>query len=137
MATKTDLIRVRKMYERIDNFETFDNAVTRFGLDDLEYLIQDADSPKLTYVYDNSSGPWGKERRQWAGSDIIARVARKAIEAGYTPETLEEAARICASIDAGLSRDGWVDELVRTPATIEYLRDCSAAALDGHCCGRD
>jgi hypothetical protein len=125
MAASIDLSHVREMYVRIRHRESFEDVAARLSLADLEYLLEGADPLKLTYVYDKESGPWGEEVRQWVGANIVANVARNAINAGYTLETLEDAIKLGSMIDGSISHDAWLDRLVRTPRQSNIFKPAS------------
>jgi hypothetical protein len=131
MVVKTDLNHAREMYEKIKHHEPFKKVAARFNVNDLEYLLEGSDPLKLTYIYNEVTLPKGEELRRWVEGRVLAHLASRAVEGGYTFDTLEETLKLAASIDSKISRDAWLEQLIRTPTSIEYLRKCLAAGLSG------
>lgn len=121
----------RKRYEALKLHHPFERVEAAFRPADLDFLLTDTDRLKITYLADHKELPSGARLCEWVESGVIAAHARLASKAGYTPKTLDEAVDLAASIGPDISREGWLEILIKHPATNTFLTSCAASGIDG------
>ena len=122
---------LRQNYAATNVHHPFEKVAAAFEPADLNFLLTDADSLKITYLADYKDLPSGARLREWLDYGLIAAHARLASKAGYTPKTLDEAVDLAASMGPDNSREGWLEILIKHPATNTFLTSCAVSGIDG------
>lgn len=127
-AGESDL---RSRYAATSVHHPFEKVAGAFEPADLLFLLTNTDSLKITYLADHKDLPTGRRLREWVEYGVIAAHARLAWKAGYTPKTLDEAVDLAAKMGPDTSREGWLEILIKHPATKRFLASCAASGIDG------
>lgn len=127
-AGESDL---RSRYAATSVHHPFEKVAEAFEPADLLFLLTNTDSLKITYLADHKDLPTGRRLREWVEYGVIAAHARLAWKAGYTPKTLDEAVDLAAKMGPDTSREGWLEILIKHPATKRFLTSCAASGIDG------